>query len=251
MALRILPRRPWHLRLALFVALSALAVPAALAASSASARAAACPWMDASKSPSERAHELVAAMSLDDKIQMVHGDGKIFVYYGVAGHIPSNPALCIPDLLLNDAGAGIGDGQINTTAYPAPIAQAASWDRALQTELGHAVGWEAWHKGIDIWLAPDVNIARVPMNGRNFEVFGEDPYLAGETDAAEIEGVQQEHVIATVKHYALNNQETDRNTASSDVAERPLHEIYLPAFETAVKKGRVGAVMCSYNRIAS
>jgi beta-glucosidase len=251
MAAISLPRRRRFLRIALLVGAAAAALPAALAASSASARAQACPWMNPSKSPAERAHELVAAMSLDDKIQMVHGDGNIFTYYGVAGHIPANPALCIPELLLNDAGAGVGDGQINTTAFPAPIAQAATWDRMLQAQTGRAIGWEAWHKGIDIMLAPDVNIARVPMNGRNFEAFGEDPYLAGETVAAEIAGIQQEHVIATVKHFALNNQETDRDTASSDVAERPLHEIYMPAFERAVKKGRVGAVMCSYNRIDS
>ena len=251
MALPSLPRRSWRLRLALLVALSALAVPAALGASSSPARAGSCPWMDASKSASERARELVAAMTLDDKIQLVHGDGNIFTYYGVAGHVPGNPALCLPDLLLNDAGAGIGDGQILTTAFPAPIAQAASWDRNLQAELGHAVGSEAWLKGIDVWLAPDVNIARVPLNGRNFEAFGEDPYLAGQTAAAEIAAVQQEHVIATVKHYALNNQETNRDTASSDVAERPLHEIYMPAFETAVEKAHAGSVMCSYNRIDS
>jgi beta-glucosidase len=210
-----------------------------------------CPWLDTSKTPDQRAKMLLAQMTLDDKIQMVHGDGQIFTYYGVAGHVPANSRLCIPDLLLNDAGQGVGDGQLNTTAFPAPIAQAASWDPGLQRRFGDALGWEAHAKGINVMLAPDVNIARVPMNGRNFEAFGEDPYLSGQTGAAVIQGIQGEHVIATVKHYALNNQEADRNTVSSDVDERTLHEIYMPAFEAAVKQGRVGAVMCSYNQISS
>src|SRR5438094_597497 len=86
-----------------------------------------------------------------------------------AAAIPANPTLCIPDLTLNDAGAGVGDGQILTTPFPAPIDQAATWDPSLQRQFGNALGWEAWHKGIDIMLAPDLNVARIPMNGRNFE----------------------------------------------------------------------------------
>jgi beta-glucosidase len=226
---------------------------AAVLGGSATARAdsTACPWLDKSKSPDQRAQMLLAAMTLDDKIAIVHGDNQIFTYYGVAGHVPANSRLCIPELLLNDAGQGVGDGQTNTTAFPAPIAQASSWDPTLQRQFGDALGWETWHKGINIMLAPDVNIARVPMNGRNFEAFGEDPYLSGQTGAAVINGIQGEHVIATVKHYAGNNQETNRNSVSSDIDERTLHEIYMPAFETAVKQGGVGAVMCSYNLVNS
>jgi beta-glucosidase len=208
-----------------------------------------CPWLDPGKSVNERASELVAAMTLDDKIGMVHGD-QVWEHYGMAGHVPANPRLCIPDLALNDAGSGVGDMEVGTTAFPAGIDQAATWDPALQTEYGRTLGWEAWQKGVNVQLAPGVNIARVPMNGRNFEYMGEDPYLSGQGAAAEIRGIQQNPVIATVKHYALNNQETDRMTVSSDVSERTLHEIYLPAFEAAVKEGHVGAVMCSYNRIA-
>ena len=213
------------------------------------ASAVTCTWMDTTKSPDQRASELLAAMTIDDKIAMVHQPDPIFTHFGTAGHIPPNPALCIPDLVLNDAGQGVGD-QIpaNTvTAFPAPIAQAATWDRALQTLLGRTLGDQAWHKGINVQLAPDVNIARVPLNGRNFEAFGEDPFLAGQTSVAEIRGIQQNPVIADVKHYAANNQETNRMTSSSDVAERTLHEIYLPAFEASVKQGDVGSLMCSYN----
>ena len=233
-------------------ALGALALLCALTARTAPARAdsAACPWLDNSKSVNERASELLSAMTLDDKIAMVHGD-QIWEHYGMAGHVPGNSRLCIPELGVNDAGAGVGDFEVGTTAFPAGIAQAASWDPALQTQFGRTLGWEAWQKGVNVQLAPGVNIARVPMNGRNFEYMGEDPYLSGQSAAAEIRGIQQNPVIATVKHYALNNQETNRQSASSDVSERPLHEIYLPAFEAAVKQGHVGAVMCSYNRINS
>jgi beta-glucosidase len=211
-----------------------------------------CPWMDATQSPDRRAGELVAAMTTDEKISMLHSaEPTMAAYYGTAGHVAAIPRLCIPDLVLNDAGAGVADGQVNTTAFPAGIAQAASWDRSLQQRFGAGLGWEAWHKGIGVMLAPGVNIARVPMNGRNFEYAGEDPYLSGQSAAAEIQGIQSQNVIATVKHYAANNQETDRTTISSDVDERTLHEMYLPAFETAVKQGHVGSVMCSYNQFNS
>jgi beta-glucosidase len=222
------------------------AVPAAHAAT------AQCPWMDATQSPDQRAGELVGAMTLDQKLSMLHSaEPDMLAYYGTAGHVAAIPGLCVPDLVLNDAGAGVGDGQVNTTAFPAGIAQAASWDPNVQQQFGAGLGWEAWHKGINVMLAPGVNIDRVPMNGRNFEYASEDPYLAGQTGAAVIRGIQSQNVIATVKHLAANNQETNRMTVSADVDERTLHEIYLPAFETAVNQGKAGAVMCSYNQLNS
>jgi beta-glucosidase len=208
--------------------------------------------MDATQSPDQRAGELVGAMTLDQKLSMLHGaEPYMLAYYGTAGHVAAIPGLCVPDLVLNDAGAGVGDGQVNTTAFPAGIAQAAGWDPKVQQQFGAGLGWEAWHKGINVMLAPGVNIDRVPMNGRNFEYAGEDPYLAGQTGAAVIRGIQSQNVVATVKHFAANNQETDRMSVSADVDERTLHEIYLPAFETAVKQGKAGAVMCSYNQLNS
>src|SRR3954451_967111 len=215
----------------------------------AKAQAPACPWMDAKKSPGERAQMLVKAMSIDQKIQMVHQNQPIWAHFGAAGYIAGQPDLCIPDLVLNDAGQGVGDQEVNTTAFPSGIAQAASWDRPMQRQLGRAIGNEAFHKGINLQLAPDVNIARFPINGRNSEAFGEDPYLAGQTGAAWIRGIQDNPVIADVKHYALNNHEVNRMTLSADADQRTIHEIYTPAFETAVKSGHVGSVMCSYNRI--
>src|SRR3954471_7364099 len=214
------------------------------------ARAAtACPWMDAKKSPNERSQMLVKAMSIDDEIAMVHQSAPIWSHYGAAGYVAGNPSLCIPDLVLNDAGQGVGDQEVNTTAFPSGISQASSWNRPLQRQLGRAIGNEAWHKGINLQLAPDVNIARYPLNGRNSEAFGEDPYLAGQTASAWIKGIQDNPVIADVKHYALNNHEVNRMTVSADADQRTIHEIYTPAFETTVKSGHVGSVMCSYNRI--
>ncbi|MEA2409663.1 MAG: beta-glucosidase [Thermoleophilaceae bacterium] len=233
------------------VLLAIVSVAAAVGVPRASAQAptACAAWMDAKKSPDERAHALVAKMSIDDKIQMVHQADPIWSHFGAAGYIPGNPALCIPDLVLNDAGQGVGDQEYNTTAFPSAIAQASSWDRTLQRKLGKAIGHEAWQKGINVQLAPDVNIARFPMNGRNSEAFGEDPYFSGQTATAEIKGIQDNPVIATVKHYALNNHEVNRMTVSSDATPRTIHEIYTPAFEAAVKQGHTGSVMSSYNRI--
>lgn len=227
--------------------LAALVVPASPAATAAGGK---CPWLDGRKSPEAAANQLLAAMTLDEKITMLHSTEPGWeTYYGTAGHVPANPRLCIPDLVLNDAGDGVGDSQVNVTAYPVGIAQAASWDSSLHRRFGKALGEEAWRKGVNVMLGPAVNIARVPMNGRNFEYAGEDPYLAGETAAQTSLGIQSNPVMATIKHYAVNNQEVDRMTVSSDLDDRTLHEIYLPAFEAAVKQGHVGSAMCSYNKV--
>ena len=151
--------------------------------------------------------------------------------------------------MLNDAGQGVGELETNTTAFPAPIAQSSSWDPALQWRFGAALGWQAWHKGINVQLAPGVEIDRVPLNGRNFEYMSEDPYLAAQGAVAEVRGIQSNPVIATVKHYVANSQETNRMTVSSDVDQRTLEEIYTAPYEAAVKQGHAGSVMCSYNRI--
>src|ERR1035437_2138725 len=135
------------------------------------------------------------------------------------------------------------------TAYAGGIALAASWDPKLAEQMGESIGKDARARGMHFLLGPGVNIYRAPMSGRNFEYFGEDPYLAGQTAAAYIQGVQREGVIATVKHYAANNEEYDRHNVSSDMDERTLREIYLPAFEAAVREGRAGAVMNSYNLV--
>jgi beta-glucosidase len=236
-------------------ALGLAAIAAILLSASAPVRAATrCPWMSPAANPAVRAAKLLAAMSLDEKLALLTGvdphsaldvaDGPLYV-----GYVPGNPELCMPALTLNDGPAGIGDTQVGTTSFPAPIAQAATWDPQLQRSFGQALGLEAWEKGIDVVLAPDVNIARVPQNGRNFEAFGEDPFLTGQTAAAVIDGIQQNPVIATVKHFAVNSQETNRYYVSSNVDDRTLHEIYLPPFAAAVGSGHVGAVMCAYGQV--
>jgi beta-glucosidase len=217
------------------------------------AGAVSCPWMNAQQTPAERTSELLGAMSLGDKVQMVTGQGEFNPTTAnpqAAGNIAANPALCIPALVLNDATAGVGDQQQLTTAFPNSIALASAWDPALAQQYGATLGREAFAKGVNVMLGPGVDIARNPLNGRNFEYAGEDPYLAGQAAAAIIRGIQSQHVIATVKHYALNDQEVNRTTDSSDASERTIEEIDLPAFQAAVKAG-VGSVMCSYNRINS
>jgi beta-glucosidase len=204
--------------------------------------------MNTRLSPERRADMVVKRMTLAQKIAELYGRGDI-VHYGAANDIPAIPSLCIPEQVSNDAGAGLGDLQLLVTAFPDGITQAASWDRAMQYRVGAAIGWEAWHKGVDVQLAPGVDIARNPLGGRNFEYAGEDPYLSGQTGVAEIRGIQSQHVAATVKHYALNDQENLRDTDSSDASVRTMQEIHLPAFEAAVKQGHVASVMCSYNRI--
>ena len=211
--------------------------------------------MDTSKPPADRASALLAAMSIDDKVHMASGDPRSGgddaeqTNMGDLGDIPAIPALCVPAVIPNDAGNGVGGNQQLTTAFPTGIAQAATWNPEVGTRLGSTIGTEAFAKGVNVLLGPAMNIARTPLNGRNFEYLGEDPYLAGEIAASLVKGVQSQHVVATVKHYALNDQERNRKTQSSDASERTIKEIHLPAFESAVAKGGAGAVMCSYNRV--
>jgi len=191
----------------------------------------------------QKVDAIIAQMTLPEKIQMVHGERRT----GFIGYVPAIPRLGIPELTLTDGPAGIRHGP--GTAFPAPIALAASWDRALAESYGVAMGTEAKAKGQNILLAPMVNIVRVPEGGRNFETFGEDPYLTAQIAMADINGIQSQGVMAEAKHYAANNQEKQRLTVSAEVDERTLREIYLPAFEAAVKEAKVASVMAAYNKV--
>jgi beta-glucosidase len=186
---------------------------------------------------------LIARMTLEEKIQMVHGVRR----RGFIGYVPAIPRLGIPELALTDGPAGVRHGP--GTAFPAPVALAATWDRSLAREYGAALGAETKAKGQNVLLGPMVNIVRVPEGGRNFETFGEDPYLTARIATAEIRGIQSQGVIAEVKHYAANNQEKERLNVSAEVDERVLREIYLPAFEAAVREAKVGSVMAAYNKV--
>jgi beta-glucosidase len=144
--------------------------------------------------------------------------------------------------------AGIG-GSLPATCFPTASAQGSSWDPELVRRIGAAIGREARTQGVAVVLGPGINIKRSPLCGRNFEYFSEDPLLSGVLGAASIEGIQSEGVGTSVKHYAANNQETDRLRVSADVDDRTLREIYLPGFERAVTQGRPWTVMCAYNKV--
>ncbi|MFI9590342.1 glycoside hydrolase family 3 N-terminal domain-containing protein [Nonomuraea sp. NPDC052265] len=149
-----------------------------------------------------------------------------------------------------DAGDALGlTRSVPATCFPPAVALGSSWDPALARRVGAALAKEAGALGVDVVLGPGVNIKRSPLCGRNFEYFSEDPYLTGVMGAALVTGVQSRGVGACVKHFAVNNQETDRMRVSADVDERTLREIYLPAFEHIVREARPYAIMCSYNRV--
>lgn len=187
-----------------------------------------------------RVDGLMAKLTLKDKINLIGGDEGMY--------IRAVPSIDLPHLRMSDGPVGVRTWG-PSTAYTAGIALAASWDPELAERVGRGLGEDARARGVKFLLGPGVNIYRAPMNGRNFEYFGEDPYLSARIAVGYIQGVQSQGVVATVKHFALNNQEYDRHGVSSDADERTMREIYLPAFEAAVREGHVGAVMNSYNPI--
>jgi beta-glucosidase len=206
------------------------------------------PWMDRTKSPDERASLVEAQMTLDEKIQEM-GSLRDATH---SRETPPIPRLCIPALRLNNGSAGVSTGgpvQFPATALPAPIALAATWDPGQAYRYGVVEGRETVDQGRNLLEGPDINIARVPVNGRTFEAYGEDPFLASQIVVGDVRGIQSEGVIANTKHYAANNQETARSTINELIDERTLHEIYLPAFEAAVKQGHSGSIMCAKNQV--
>lgn len=192
---------------------------------------------------------LLQAMTLDEKLAMLHGQRDPDPALGLnsAGFVQGVPWLGIPDLRLADGPAGIRT-DVSATALPAPVALAASFDRELAFRYGDTIGMEGLARNQQVLLSPMVNLVRVPQAGRNFETFGEDPLLAAELVTEEIRGIQGRGMMATVKHFAVNNQEQDRLTIDAKVAERALRELYLPAFEAAVDAG-VASIMCAYNQV--
>ncbi|MBN1783246.1 glycoside hydrolase family 3 C-terminal domain-containing protein [bacterium] len=182
----------------------------------------------------------IRAMTLEEKIDFIGG------YRGF--NIRGYDHLGIPEIRFADGPVGVRNYG-KSTAYPASITLAASWDKKLAYDIGKAIGSEARAKNVHVVLGPAMNIYRMPLCGRNFEYLGEDPYLAGQMAAAYTRGMQDQGVVACAKHYVANNQEFNRHHCSSDMDERTLHEIYLPAFRITVQEGRVGTVMTSYNLI--
>jgi beta-glucosidase len=187
-----------------------------------------------------KAQAMVAKLTLEQKIELLGGvDGM---------YTRPMPAIDLPRFKMSDASVGVRTWG-PTTAYAGGVALAATWDTDFARKLGEGLGKDARARNVNFLLGPGVNIARSPIGGRNFEYLSEDPFLNGTIVVPFIEGVQSQGVIATVKHYALNDQEFNRHNASADVDERTMREIYLPAFEAAVVKGHVDAVMNSYNQV--
>ncbi|MEU6745427.1 glycoside hydrolase family 3 C-terminal domain-containing protein [Spirillospora sp. NPDC046719] len=192
---------------------------------------------------------LVAAMTLEEKLSFVQGrwDDPQLQSIGESGYVPGVPRLGIPPLRLTDGPAGVRATQ-PATALPVPVALASSFDERLARQYGQVLGRDGRARGMDVVLAPMVNTIRVPYAGRNFETYSEDPLVGSRTVAQTVQGVQSAGAIATTKHLAANNQETNRQTINAQVTEQALHQIELPGFEAAVKAG-TGAVMCSYNQL--
>ena len=186
----------------------------------------------------QRVGQLLAKLTLNEKLQLLGGDRSFY--------IRAMPSIGMPAIRMSDGPYGVRTFG-PATAYSAGVSLAAAWDPEMAREIGRSMGRDARARGVGILLAPGVNIYRSPLNGRNFEYFGEDPYLASRTAVGFIEGVQSEGVVATVKHFAANNSEYDRHNLNAIVDERTLREIYLPAFEASVREAHVGAVMDSYN----
>jgi beta-glucosidase len=195
-----------------------------------------------------RAKELVNRMTVEEKAILLTGNG------WWATH--SIDRLGVPSISITDGPHGVRKGQgaglatsVPATCFPTASALACSWDADLVREVGVALGEESQAIDVQILLGPGVNMKRSPLGGRNFEYFSEDPVLAGRLAATYIEGVQSQGVGTSLKHYAVNNQEFERMATSSNVDERTLHEIYLPAFEIAVREGKPWTVMSSYNLV--
>ena len=220
------------------------------------------PWMDTALNADERARLLLGQMTQDEKFQMLRSyfglgkdggplpEGAV----GSAGFVPGVARLGIPAQQSADAGVGVTNpGGIRpgdfATAMPSGPSTASTWNREVAYQGGATMGREAWQQRFNILLGGSVNLQRDPRNGRNFEYAGEDPLLAGVLVGESIRGIQSQHVISTMKHYALNDMETRRNFHSTDLEQQPMHESDLLAFEISMEVGKPGSAMCSYNKI--
>jgi beta-glucosidase len=201
-----------------------------------------CPWVGSTAPVATRVAQVLSHMTIDQKVQILHGNNNASPYIG---NVTGIPALCIPNLGLQDGPAGVGDGLDGVTQMPSGTATAATFDPDYAQQYGSAIGAEFAGKGANVALGPTVNIIRDPRWGRAFETYGEDPYLSGQMAAADVKGIQGQGVMASVKHAAVYNIEHPAGSVTVD--ERTLQEIYLPAFQTAIQQGAPASVMCAYS----
>jgi beta-glucosidase len=221
------------------------------------------PWMDKNMPPDQRADLVIAKMTLDQKIQLVHGGSGGFGApgggaaqpnrsNGGAGWIPGIPELGIPDINMADSAVGVTRGAARSrysTLLPSSLGLAATWDLSAAHLYGSVIGRELRDQGYNMSIGGGVDITREPRNGRNFEYAGEDPVLAGKTVGRLMKGVQDQHIMGDLKHYALNDQETGRNIGNVILDNRTMRETDLLAFEIAYLESQAAGVMCSYNKV--
>jgi beta-glucosidase len=212
--------------------------------------------------PDQRADMVIAQMTLDEKIQLVHGTGFGFGppaagqppsrSNGGAGWIPGIPRLGIPDLNMADSAVGVTRGAQRSrysTGLPSALGAAATWDLDLAYLYGTVIGRELRDQGYNMSIGGGVNITREPRNGRNFEYLGEDPILAGKSIGRLMKAVQDQHIVGDIKHYAMNDQETGRNIGNVILDKRTMRETDLLAFEIGLRDSQAAGVMCSYNKV--
>lgn len=220
------------------------------------------PWMNPSLSPDVRAEMVLKQLTLDEKISLLHGNGMAHARQwqmplthlanGGAGYVVGIPRLGIPPIYISDSAYGVRDSGVNgrySTALPSDLGMASSWDPAAAYEYGALIGRELRAQGFNMTLGGGVNLTREPRDGRTFEFLGEDPILAGTLVGNLAKGVQAQHVIGDIKHYAMNDQETGRNIVNVIISKRAMQESDLLAFHIGLEISHAAAVMCSYNRI--
>ena len=220
------------------------------------------PWSDKSLSPDQRADLLIGQMTLDEKIQLLHGSqgGRgapppaptASRSNGGAGWVPGIPRLGIPDVNMADSAVGVTRGAAESrysTLLPSSLGAAASWNPDLALLYGQVIGRELRDQGYNMSIGGGVNITREPRNGRNFEYAGEDPILAGTTVGTLMKGVQSQQIMGDLKHYALNDQETGRNIGNAILDQRSMRESDLLAFQIAYRISDASGFMCGYNKV--
>lgn len=257
---------PWRLRLSAAFALAAIAAGSTLVAQSPRRRPPEPPWahakyMDKSLSPDERADLVLKELTLDEKIDLIHGQGmpgwgkpkpNYYLGNGGAGFVLGVDRLGIPSIQMSDAAYGVRSSAMNgrySTALPSNVGAAASWDPEAACTYGEVIGSELRAQGYNMTLGGGVNLTREPRNGRTFEYQGEDPVLAGTLVGNRIKCEQAQHVIGDIKHYVMNDQESGRNEVDSIISKRAMQESDLFAFHIGIEIGNPQAVMCSYNAI--